>query len=136
MENNQYISKREYNYLLILAFSLMFLFLSLFICEAVISYNDYVKEHHNKLKKLANQEPIIQFSGGGNINQIAGLHFLTLFIFLSLNKTKRFFIFSSLSKISKVLISSTVRFLKTFEYSEVFTTAFVRNAFSSKSDNF
>lgn len=90
MTANNYISKNEHRLLLIVAFSAFAFVVSTFTFHFVKSYNDYIIEQHKELKSRADNEPYMSFSGGNSIHQIPGHHFLILFVFLSLLKTKRF----------------------------------------------
>lgn len=82
MKANKYISKREYKLLLIVALTAFVYILSAFIWRIVEIYDYSVSEP--------------QFSGRQD-NLPAGLHFLTLFIFVALLVTKRFLLSSFLT---------------------------------------
>lgn len=90
MKVNNYVSKKEHRLLLIVAFTAFVYVVSAFTFEAVNGYNQYISEQQNVLKNQADGKPNLRFSGTDGINQIPGLHILTLFIFAALLKTKRF----------------------------------------------
>lgn len=90
MKITNYISIKEHKLLLTFAFIAFIFVISTFTFQAIKSYNDYVSDYQEKIKSQANGNPSLSFSGSNGTYQIAGLHFLTLFIFLSLIKTKRF----------------------------------------------
>ncbi len=98
MKANNYISKREYKSLLIVSFTAFVFALSIFSLQGIKDYNDAISKEQNKLERLANTEPIISFAVCGGIDyRVPFLHFLTLFIFVALLKTKRFILSSFLT---------------------------------------
>ncbi len=98
MKANKYISKREHKFLLIVAFTSFVFASSIFSLQGIKDYNDAISKEQNKLEQLANNEPILSFSACGGMDyRIPFLHFLTLFIFVALLKTKRFLLSSFLT---------------------------------------
>ena len=94
MKINNYISTKEYKLLLSVAF-IVFLFFSIcFITQEIKTYNVAVAENQERLEREAGGS---SSSLQNNDNPVAGLHFLTFIIFLSLLKTKRFVIPFSLT---------------------------------------
>ncbi len=81
MKANKYVSKKEHKLLLIVAF-IAFIFVALTFCGDLIKDHNYNREGG--------------FSGSGPL-VIPLLHFLTLFIFIALFKTKRFLLSSFLT---------------------------------------
>ena len=86
MKANDYISKRERKLLLIFAFATFVFVLSVFIYDAI------------RIDNLSNSP----FSGSV-VRTLPGLHFLTLFIFIALLKTKRFILSSFLTSFYAVV---------------------------------
>ncbi len=96
MRANKYISKREHKLLSIVAF-IAFVFVVLTFCGDIIrDYNYFVYKEQQKLGYLANYNREGGFSGSGPM-VMPLLHFLTLFIFIALLKTKRFLLSSFLT---------------------------------------
>ncbi len=98
MKANKYISKKEHKLLLLVAFTSFVFALSIFSLQGIKDYNDAISKGQNELEQLANLEQIISFAACGGIDyRVSFLHFLTLFIFVALLKTKRFFLSSFLT---------------------------------------
>ncbi len=90
MKANNYISKKEHRLLLIVAF-LAFVFVASTFCWDIIrDYNYFVSKEQQSLEHLANYNRVGGISGSSQITVMPLLHFLTLFIFLALLKTKKF----------------------------------------------
>ena len=94
MKANKYISKKEHISLVIFSFAVFGFVFTINTLEVARFYNYSVSEKQEKLQSQADGTPHIQFSGSNGPHLPAGLHFLTLFIFIALLKTKRF-LFSS-----------------------------------------
>ncbi len=97
MKANNYISKREHKLLLIVAFTASLFVLSIFTLQVVKDYNYSVSEEQLEIQYQATGERGIHFSSSNSEYTIPGLHFLTLFIFLALLKTKKFLLPSLLT---------------------------------------
>jgi hypothetical protein len=97
MKANNYISKREHKLLLIFAFAAVIYVLSTFSWEVAKTYNHSVVEEQQEIRSRADGKFGLRFSGGIGANTMPGLHFLTLFIFIALLKTKRFLLSSFLT---------------------------------------
>ncbi|MBA3334382.1 MAG: hypothetical protein H0T08_02105 [Acidobacteria bacterium] len=76
MKANNYISKTEHKLLLTVAFTAFIFVLTIITLQVVVSYNYSVSNN--------------RFSGTNDTIKIPLFHFLTLFIFIALLKTKRF----------------------------------------------
>nr|MBA2736869.1 hypothetical protein [Pyrinomonadaceae bacterium] len=88
----KYISKNEYKLLLVVAF-IAFVFVALTFCYAIVKdYNYSVNKEQQRLEYLANYNREGGMSGSSPVLIVPLLHFLTLFIFLALFKTKRFLV--------------------------------------------
>lgn len=97
MKANSYISKKEQKLLLLVAF-IVFVFVALaFSYDIIKDYNYFVDKEQQRLEYLANYNREGGISGSHSTAVIPALHFLTLFIFLALLKTKRFLLSSFLT---------------------------------------
>jgi len=98
MKANNYISKREHKLLSLVAFTSFVFALSIISLQGIKDYNDAISKEQNKFERLANNEPILSFSACGGMDyRVPFLHFLTLFIFVALLKTKRVILSSFLT---------------------------------------
>jgi len=90
MKANNYISKKEHRLLLIVSF-IAFIFVALtFCCDIIKDYNYSIYKEQQSLEHLANYNRVGGISGSSPITVLPLIHFLTLFIFLALLKTKKF----------------------------------------------
>ncbi|HLM59383.1 MAG TPA: hypothetical protein VK308_01140 [Pyrinomonadaceae bacterium] len=98
MKANKYISKREHRIIIIVAFAAFVFAFSIFSIQTIKDYNNAILEEQHKLNRLANNTQSISFTACGGMDyRVPFLHFLTLFIFLALYKTKRFLLPSFLT---------------------------------------
>ncbi len=75
-----------------------FIFVASAFCYGIIEdYNYFVYDQQQRLESLANYNQEGGFSGSGSTVAIPLLHFLTLFIFIALLKTKKFLLSSFLT---------------------------------------
>ncbi len=95
MKASNFISKKEHRLLLIIAFTVFLFVFSIFTLQVVKDYNYSVSEDQRQLKFQADGASSPRFSSDNYV--LPGLHFLTLFIFIALLKTKRFLLSSSLT---------------------------------------
>jgi hypothetical protein len=87
MKANKYISKTEHFALLTVAFIAFIIVLSIFAWQVSVAYDNFFADKASK----------IRFSGSANEFQTPPFHLLTLFIFIAILKTKRFFLSSLLT---------------------------------------
>jgi uncharacterized membrane protein SpoIIM required for sporulation len=97
MKANNYISKKEHKLLLIVAFT-SFIYVALTFCYGITKdYNYSVYKQHQRLEHLASYNREGGISGSSPRLVMPALHFLTLFIFIALLKTRRFLLSSFLT---------------------------------------
>ncbi|MBA4121053.1 MAG: hypothetical protein H0X72_01135 [Acidobacteria bacterium] len=97
MKANNLISKNEHKLLLIVSFIAFLFVLSIFTLQVIKDYNYSVSEKQQEIKNQVSGKPSPRFSSSAGGHTIPGLHFLTLFIFLALLKTKKFLLSSLLT---------------------------------------
>lgn len=92
MKAINYISRKEYNLLLIVTFTAFLIVGTIFAWQAVKDYNYSIYHEQISLLHQANYGRPGGFPYGQDLYVLPGLHFLTLFIFIALLKTKKFLI--------------------------------------------
>ena len=97
MKANNHISKKEHKLLLVIAFITFIIAFSNLTYQGIEKYNSFISEGQIELKKQANNEPIFRMYSFERASSIPFLNFLSLFIFLTLYKSKRFIISSLLT---------------------------------------
>ena len=90
--------KREKRILSIIAFAGFLFVFTTFSFEHIADYNYAVSKEQNKLESLSNNQQVLSFSACGGVDyRIAPFHFFTLFIFLSILKSRKFLLSSFLT---------------------------------------
>lgn len=97
MKPNNYISKREYKILLSFTFSIFVFVLLVFTTQSIKAYNCEVAQDQQQLKNKAEGSSSSRQSCADGAFFAPGLHLLTFFIFISLFKTKRVLLSSFLT---------------------------------------
>lgn len=92
MKANNYISIKEHKLLLTAAFMIFALAFSNLTLQSIDKYNNYVSEKQEKLERQANKEPTFEFYSFGRKSGIPFLNLISIFIFITLSKSKNYII--------------------------------------------